>query len=159
MSFILDHSYVNQKQFDPFGLALVGSIRVALSSKAYFAGKSESESCSVLSDSLRPHGLYSPWNALGQNTRVGCPSLLQGTFLTQRSNPGLPHCRWIVYQLSHEGRLTIYFALLLRKTSLSTQCLKNYKLSTLPCGNTSFSHLCTRTEHCLPKHFVWFFLW
>ena len=30
-------------------------------------------------------------------------SLLQGIFPTQRSNPGLPHCRWILYQLSHKG--------------------------------------------------------
>ena len=38
--------------------------------------KSESESCSVLSNSLRPHGLYSPWNSLGENTEVGSLSLL-----------------------------------------------------------------------------------
>ena len=38
--------------------------------------KSESESCSVLSDSLRPHGLYSPWNSPGQNTGVGSHFLL-----------------------------------------------------------------------------------
>ena len=62
-----------------------------------------SESCSVLSDSLRPHGLYSPWNSPGQNTGVGSLSLLQGIFPTQGSNPGLPHGRWILYQLSHKG--------------------------------------------------------
>ena len=33
----------------------------------------------------------------------GLPSLLQGIFTTQGSNPGLPHCRWILYQLSHKG--------------------------------------------------------
>ena len=64
---------------------------------------SESESRSVMSDSLRPHGLYSPWNSPGQNTGVGSLSLLQGIFATQGSNPGLPHCRWILYQLSHKG--------------------------------------------------------
>ena len=64
---------------------------------------SESESCSVMSDSLRPHGLYSPGNFLGQNTGVGSLSLLQGTFPTQRLNPGLPHCRQILYQLSHSS--------------------------------------------------------
>ena len=64
--------------------------------------KSENESCSVLSDSLRPCGLYSPWNSPGQNTRVGSFSLL-GIFPTQGSNPGLPHCRWILYQLSQHG--------------------------------------------------------
>ena len=61
----------------------------------------ESESCSVVSDSLQPHGLYSPWNSPGQNTGVG--SLLQGIFPTQGSNPGVSHCRWIFYQLSHQG--------------------------------------------------------
>jgi len=30
-------------------------------------------------------------------------SLLQGISPTQRSNPGLPHCRWVLYQLSHKG--------------------------------------------------------
>ena len=47
--------------------------------------------------------LYSPWNSPGQNTGVGSPSLLRGIFPTQGSNPGLPHCRWILYQLSHKG--------------------------------------------------------
>ena len=56
---------------------------------------------SVISDSLRPHGLYSPGNSLGQNTGVGTLSLLQGIFPTQESNPGLPQCSWILYQLSH----------------------------------------------------------
>ena len=65
--------------------------------------KSESESRSVLSDSLWPHVLYSPWNSPGQNARVGRLSLLQGIFPTQGSNPGLPHCRRILYQLSHKG--------------------------------------------------------
>ena len=55
----------------------------------------------------------SPWNFLGQNTGVGSLSLLQGTFPTQGSNSGLPHCKWILYQLSHKGSL-----------SLSLTCLK-----------------------------------
>ena len=63
----------------------------------------KSESCSVISDSLQPHGLYSLWNSPGQNTEVGSPSLLQGIFPTHGSNPGLLHCRWILYQLSHKG--------------------------------------------------------
>ena len=63
----------------------------------------ESESCSVTSESLCPHGLYSPWNSPGQNTGMGSLSLLQGIFPTQGSNPGLPHCKQILYQLSHEG--------------------------------------------------------
>ena len=101
-----------------------------------------SESCSVISHSLQPRGLYSPWNSPGQNTGVGSLSLLQGIFpnpmelrfptlqadslsaeppgkpkntgvgslsllqrifLTQELNWGLLHCRWILYQLSHQG--------------------------------------------------------
>ena len=54
-----------------------------------------------MSNSLRPHGLYSPGNSPGQNTGVGSLSLLQGIFPAQGSNPGLPHCRWILYQLNH----------------------------------------------------------
>ena len=50
-----------------------------------------------MSNSLWPHGLYSPWNSLGQNTGVGSLSLLQGNFQTQGSNPGLPHWRQILY--------------------------------------------------------------
>ena len=38
----------------------------------------------------------------GKNTGVGCHALLQGIFPTQGSNPGLPHCRWILYHLSHQ---------------------------------------------------------
>ena len=60
------------------------------------------ESCSIMSESLRPHGLYSPWNSPGQNTGVSSLSLLQGIFPTQGSNPGLLHCRQILYQLSHK---------------------------------------------------------
>ena len=52
-------------------------------------------------------GLYSPWNSPGQNTRVGSLSLLQGIFPTQGSNPVLPHCRRILYQLSHKESPTI----------------------------------------------------
>ena len=60
-------------------------------------------SCSVVSNSLRPHVLYSSWNYPGQNTGVGSLSLLQGSFPTHGSNPDLPHCRRILYQLSHRG--------------------------------------------------------
>ena len=56
-----------------------------------------------LCPTLQLHGLYSPWNSPGQNAGVGILFLLQGTFPTQVSNPGLPHCRQILYQLSHKG--------------------------------------------------------
>ena len=63
----------------------------------------KSQSRSVVSNSLRPHGLYSPWNSPGQKNRVGSLSLLLGIFPTQGSNPRLPHCRRILCQLSHKG--------------------------------------------------------
>ena len=69
----------------------------------YMIRVEETESHSVVSNSLRPHALYSPWNSLGQNTGVGSCSLLQGISPTQGMDPGLPHCRWILYQLSYQG--------------------------------------------------------
>ena len=63
---------------------------------------------SVTSYSLRPHGLQltrllCPWTSPGKSIRMGCHALLQGIFPTLISNPGLPHYRWILYHLSHQG--------------------------------------------------------
>ena len=68
--------------------------------------------CAVLGTSVESNFVI-PWTVAcqaplsmdspGKNTRVGCHALLQGIFSTQGSNPGLPHCRWILYQLSNEG--------------------------------------------------------
>ena len=63
----------------------------------------ESKSHSIVSDSLQLHRLYSSWTFPGQNTGVDSHSLFQDIFPTQGSNPGLPHCRQILYQLSHKG--------------------------------------------------------
>ena len=52
--------------------------------------KCESESRSVMSDSLQPHGLYSPWNSPGQYTRVGSLSLLQGNLSKLGIEPRSP---------------------------------------------------------------------
>ena len=92
-------------QFPKWHVALMywlGWLRLYLFDIRLRKVKSESESCSVLSNSLRPHGPYSTWSVLGQNTEVGSLSLLQGIFPTQGSNLGVPHCRWILYQLSHQ---------------------------------------------------------
>ena len=63
--------------------------------------------CSVVSDSLQPHGysarLLCPWGSPGKNTGVGCHFLLQGIFPTQVSNLGLLHCRQTLYWLSYKG--------------------------------------------------------
>ena len=66
---------------------------------------------SVVSDSLRPHELYSarllcPWHFSGKNTGVGCHFLVQGIFLTQGWNPCLLcflHCRLILYCWAIQG--------------------------------------------------------
>ena len=67
-------------------------------------------SCSVVSVSLPPHGLQPPrllrlrlWDFPGKSTGVGCRFLLQRIFPTQGLNPGLPHCRQMLYPLSHQG--------------------------------------------------------
>ena len=73
--------------------------------KGFFSTNSEKNKSTafILSNSLWPHRLYSPWNSLGQNTGVGSLSLLQGIFPIQGSNPDLPHGRQILYQLNHQG--------------------------------------------------------
>ena len=63
---------------------------------------------SVVSDPSWPHGLkptrlLCPWNSPGKNAGIGCRALLQGIFPTEGSNPGLQHCRQILYQLRHKG--------------------------------------------------------
>ena len=60
-----------------------------------------------LCPTLWGHKLLCPWDSPGTNTRVVCHVLLQGIFPTQGSNPGLLHCRKILYQLSHQGSLRI----------------------------------------------------
>ena len=61
-----------------------------------------SQLCLTLCDPMDTRLLH-PWDFLGKSTRVGCHFLLQGIFLTQGSNPGLPHCRQTLYHLSHQG--------------------------------------------------------
>ena len=58
------------------------------------------QSCPTLCDPT--DYIYTPWDSPGQNTGVGSLFLLQGIFPTQGSNPDLLHCRWILYQLSHQ---------------------------------------------------------
>ena len=53
----------------------------------------------------QPTRLPHPWDSPGKNNGVGCHSLLQGIFPTQGSNPGLLHCRQIIYHVSHQGSL------------------------------------------------------
>ena len=81
------------------------------------------ESRSVVSDFLRPIDYtHSPWNSLGQSTGVGGLSLLQGIFPTQGLNPGLPYCKWILYQLSHKAQALIATSPIKDLESYTSRC-------------------------------------
>ena len=89
---------------------LAPSQGVAVMCSLHWGPPSVIVSCSVVSDSLRPHGLWParllcPWDSPGKNTGMNIHSLLQGIFQTQGSNPGLLHWRQILYCLSHQGGL------------------------------------------------------
>ena len=92
---LLQQNFLSLVIFNYISILFVNYVSVKL--------ESESESHSVVSDSL-----YSPW--IIQSMEFSRPeywsgylSLLQGIFPNQGSKPGLPHCRWILYQLSHKG--------------------------------------------------------
>ena len=57
--------------------------------------------CDPMDSSLQGSSVHG--DSPGKNTGVGCHDLLQGIFPIQESNSGLPHCRWILYPLSHHG--------------------------------------------------------
>ena len=63
------------------------------------------QSCPTVCDPMdcSPPGSSVHGDSLGKNTGISCHALLQGIFPTQGSNSGVPHCRWILYHLSHQG--------------------------------------------------------
>ena len=65
--------------------------------------------CPTLCDPVdcSPRGSSVHGDSPGKNTTVSCHALLQRIFLTQGSNSGLPHYRWILYHLSHQRSLRI----------------------------------------------------
>ena len=69
--------------------------------------------CPTLCDPMNcgPPGSSVHVDSPGRNTGVSCHALLQGIFPTQRLNPGLLHCRWIPYCLSHQGSPRILYGL------------------------------------------------
>ena len=105
---------------EPGGLQSMGSQRVGhhwatntnqnnKSSKR--KGQTQSISHSVMSDPATPWivACQAPLSmGILQARILGCHSLLQGIFPIQGSNPGLPHCRWILYHLSHQVALKIH---------------------------------------------------
>ena len=82
----------------PWGLLIPGSQDPVLAQSYLKWNVKVTRSCPT----LWPHGLNSPGNSPGQNTGVGSHSFLQEIFPIQGSNPGLPHCKWILYYLSHQ---------------------------------------------------------
>ena len=63
------------------------------------------QSCLTLCDRMdySPPGSSVHGDSPGKSTGVDCHTLLQRIFPTKGSNPGLPHCRWTLYCLSHQG--------------------------------------------------------
>ena len=92
-----------------------------------------------------PPGSSVHGNSPGQNTRVGSRSILQGIFPTQGffptqgSNPGLPHCRWILYSLSLQG--SPLFSTLGWYSCFAFTCMTSYLpwYLSYPCG------ICSKT--------------
>ena len=115
------------------------------------------ESHSVVSGSLGPHGLYSPWNSPGQNTGKGCLSLLQGILASQGLNPGLPHCRWILYQLSHRGSPKV--ALVVKKPPASAGDIGDVGLipgsGRSPAGGHGHPFQCSCPENPMDRRACW----
>ena len=66
---------------------------------------SVTQSCPTLCKPMdcRPSGSSVHGDSPGKNIGVGCHALLQGIFPTEGLNPDLPHCRWILCHLSHQG--------------------------------------------------------
>ena len=81
---------------EPGGLPSMGSHRVSRDLAAAWPTLCDPMDCILPGSSV--HG-----DSPGKNTGGGCHALLQGIFPIQGSNPGLPHCRWILYCLIHQG--------------------------------------------------------
>ena len=84
-----------------------------------------------MSDSVWPHRRQStrlpcPWDSPGKNTGVGSLSLFRGIFPTQGLNPGFPHHRWILYQLSHKGSPRKYSKSF--KLGFNNMWIENFKM-------------------------------
>ena len=82
---------------------------------------SDTQSCLILCDPMdyRLPGSFVHGDSPGKNTGVGRHALLQGIFPTQGSNPGFPHCRRILYHLSHQGRVNNTILCLRERVSIN----------------------------------------
>ena len=94
---------------DPWTVAHQASLSMGFSRPEYWSGLPclppgdlPNPGIETRSPALRVDSLLSVPPGKPKNTGVGSLSLLQGLFPTQESNPGLPHCRQILYQLSYQ---------------------------------------------------------
>ena len=93
----------------------------------------------LLPPGLQPARLLCPWDSPGKNTGVRCHFLLQGIFPTQESNPGLLHCRQVLYQLSYEGQSPqMVFIMLSAKFSISPRVSRLYSPNDRNTANWQF---------------------
>ena len=92
----------------------------------------------------------SPWNSSGQNTGVGSCSLFHAIFPTQGLKPGLPHCRWILYQLSHRGNPKY----IVWKSPIYTSYVN---LTKSLCG--LLLYLCVFLDTYIYTVSIWFLMW
>ena len=104
---------------------------------------------------LQPARLLGPWDSPGKDTGVGCHALLQGSFPTQGSNPGLLHCRWILYQLSHKGSPRKLEWVAYAFSRGSSQPRNRTTVSCIAGGfftNRAIRELTIYSSKCIPKH-------
>ena len=110
-----------------------------------------SESLLVVSDSATTKTIP-PWNSPGQNMGVGSLPLLQGIFPIHALNPGLPHCRQILYQLSHQGSPSILERVASLFSSGSSQPRNWNRVSCITGG--FFSNWATREALKSPRNLI-----
>ena len=119
--------FLSKEKTPQFPQASSQKLRELLKVKVWVA-----QSCLTLwPHELEPAKLLCLWNSPGKNTGVGRHSLLQGIFPAQGLNPGLPHCRQILYLLSHLGSpREILYPTNLPSPAVSTYCLVSISIST-----------------------------
>ena len=101
-----------------------------------------SQSCPTL---CNPKG-YTVHGILQANIEVGSLSILQGIFLTQESNPGLPHCGWILYQPSHQRSPRLLEWVAYPFSNRSSQPRNQTRVSCI--AGRFFTSWATREAHC-----------
>ena len=87
--------------------------KIGLTSETNLCNVLSSSWCSVVSDSLRPHGLqptrlFCPWNFPGKNTGVGCVSYSGGS-PRPRGGARILHCRWTLYHCATQEPQKVTF--------------------------------------------------